>query len=147
MSIIIISVVFLLIYVLITMSVNFECYKYYKLTYNKLVNKDFIFQYKSNLDSLKPIYTFTDKDSKTSLLNSDYKHEILIFLQEKNGILIKLYGDDLKYIHYGFITYFDPYTLYWYFKFKKWFFENKNEFNKTFIERYNEVFSTNFGRK
>jgi len=137
------SVVFfvlLFLYCLATILTNYGSYKYYKPSYEKLVNKDFIFEYRTNLEGLNDIYTFTDKEKETTLLSHDDDYNILIFIKENDGISIKLNGGDMEYIHNGSLTYFDPYTLYWYFKFKLWFNENRKDFTKTFNERFDEVY-------
>ena len=48
------AVFFLLLfgYCLATILTNYGRYKYYKSTYEKLVNKDFIFEYRTNLEGL-----------------------------------------------------------------------------------------------
>ena len=38
--------------ILATILTNYGGYKYYKSTYEKLVNKDFIFEYRTNLEGL-----------------------------------------------------------------------------------------------
>jgi len=142
------AVFFLLLfgYCLATILTNYGRYKYYKSTYEKLVNKDFIFEYRTNLEGLNDIYTFTHKEKNTSLLsNDDDDSNILIFIKENDSISIKLSGGDLEYIHNGSLTYFDPYTLYWYLKFKIWFNNNKKDFTKTFNERFDEVFPKKVG--
>jgi len=122
------------------METNSSSYKYYKSSYNKLVNKDFIFEYKLDIQGIESIYNFIDKEKGTPTFVRNDEEHILIFIKENDGISIKLNGGKSEYIHNGSLTYLDPYTLYWYIKFKKWFNENKKDFTKTFDERFCEVY-------
>lgn len=89
-------------------------YKYYKLTYEALKNKEYILS--SNDESF---ITFKPKDKvmattgKFGFNQWQFDDEILYF---KKGGDIKLIKD---YIHTRSVPFFDPYTMYWHKKIKK----------------------------
>lgn len=90
-------------------------YKYYKLTYEALKNKEYILS--SNDESF---ITFKPKDKVMATTGKfGFNHlqfdddEILYF---KEGGSIKLIND---YIHTRSGPFFDPYTMYWHKKIKK----------------------------
>lgn len=78
-------------------------WKYYKSIYNTLEVKNFE---KAN-NEYNQVKTKNDK---------------IIWFVNKNDFKL----NDGVYLHNSIVTYFDPYSLYWYIKYKKWFNENCN---------------------
>lgn len=74
-------------------------YKYYKKTYKELPNLIFTKAH----DSLYNQVTSQNRN--------------VIWFANKNDFKI----GPFNYIHNSFITYLNPYTLYWFYRYKKWF--------------------------
>jgi len=92
------------------------------------------YKYYSKIYKELPIYTFVVNDcngkynkatSQIYALNKSF-----IYFGKNNSICL----DDRVYIHNNCITYFDPYTLYWYIKYRKWF---KKNIDVNTLESYN----------
>jgi len=83
-------------------------YKYYKLTYLALKNKQYLL-----FNDDESFITFKPKDKMDQSKWKIDDEEILYF---KDNETIKLTNG---YIHKNFMPYFDPYTQYWYKKIKK----------------------------
>lgn len=79
-------------------------FKYYKLVYKSL-----------DVNNFTPAY-----DSEYNLVYS--KDGNMIWFSNKNAFLL----DDKRgvYIHNSFVTFLNPYSLYWFLKYKKWFNDN-----------------------
>lgn len=90
-------------------------YKYYKLTYEALKNKEYILS--SNDESF---ITFKPKDKVMATTGkfgfNQWQFDDDEILYFKQGGDIKLIKD---YIHTRSLPFFDPYTLYWHKKIKK----------------------------
>lgn len=83
-------------------------YKYYKRTYDELPNLRF-------------------REAYNSLYNQVISENgNVIWFANKNDFKI----GPSNYIHNTFITYFNPYTLYWFYKYKKWFNTNCKHLKK-----------------
>lgn len=110
-QIILIATLLLLItLILSSIFVLYPNWKYYKKIYKKLPSqKWYKFQYNSS--------EITIYNSK---FNNQNHNEIIIF----NDGSIKLRYN--IYFHNEFYTYLDPYSLYWYLKYKKWIKNNIN---------------------
>jgi hypothetical protein len=91
---------------IITMIVLSPNWKYYKSTYKKFP------KYVPKLNN-NHVYFMKNKD--------DDGINIVWFIKE-NDFKLKT----KKYIHNSWFTYFDPYTLYWLLKYKKWMKKNIN---------------------
>lgn len=103
---------FLCIVIVSTILTLHDCYPYYKKTYLAIKNREYV-RYVSpyfNSDSL----TYFRKANKSLDFYNSFDDEIILF---ENGS-IKLLGN-LKYIHTALYTYFDPYTLYWFYKIRR----------------------------
>jgi len=84
-------------------------YSSYKLTYDALLNGDYVYnEYLSKGSDI--IYFRKPGDDK-------FNDDEIIFFENGNGS-IKLLGKN-KYIHDASFTYLDPYTLYWKKKIRK----------------------------
>lgn len=110
-------------------------YKYYKLTYEALKNKEYIL---SSNDS--SFITFKPKDkvmAPTGKFGFNQwqfgDDEILYF---KKGGDIKLIKE---YIHKDFMPFFDPYTMYWHKKIKKEILYNSRSIEQIREDKLNQL--------
>lgn len=98
--------------------VQVDCFSYYGKTYNRLVNGTVVLDY-----SFGRQYYFCNPSDK-----GKYSSDIVVFTNP-DGTLKDVKVGPWKYIHGGLLSYMSPYTLYWLFKYKNWFEENKAEFD------------------
>lgn len=83
----------------------FTTYKYYRLTYQYLLSGNYIFSSENSM------YI---RFSRPNQVNNTWSFEEILYFKEDGTI--KLVDG---YIHNNQLIWFDPYTLYWYFKIKK----------------------------
>ena len=90
-------------------------YKYYKLTYDTIKNKEYLL-YLNDENFIK----FRPKDKMNLPIWQFNDDEILYFKQDET-IKLKSYIQNGRqgYIHKDFMPFFDPYTQYWHWKIKK----------------------------
>jgi len=89
-------------------------FKYYKSTYDRLVDGKAMFDY-----SYGGLYYFCDPNNK-----GQYVGEIVIFTNT-DGSFKDIKVGPWDYIHGGALSWMSPYSLYWWFKYKDWFEKNK----------------------
>jgi hypothetical protein len=109
LSILVTAVSVLLVLVLTNMITNYKNYKYYKLTYDVIINYYYV-----KVNSGFNIETYRTL-SNNAILS---KKEVLFFFENNKVDSIKLLSDGQNYIHTSFIM-FDPYALYWFWKIKR----------------------------
>lgn len=97
---------------------SFSSFKYYKSTYQKLVNGNVVFNYKSS-----GLYWFCEPSNKDKYIDD------VVFFTHLDGTISDIKVGDGEYIHGGVLSYMSPYSLYWLFKYKNWFKENKAKFD------------------
>ena len=89
-------------------------YKYYKPTYLAIKNKHYLL-YSNDEDFI----TFRPKE-KMDLPNwLNLSCEEILYFKGSESIKLKSYQNGHHYIHKDFVPFFDPYTVYWYWKIKK----------------------------
>ena len=84
-------------------------FKYYKKTYDELPNMKFCW--------FNPKFFGTQIYSFNPLMKN--RDKFIWFVQTSDFHL-----EGTSYIHNALFTYFSPYTLYWFIKYKKWFKKN-----------------------
>ena len=94
---------------------QFGSFKYYKSTYDSLVNGTAILDYKYG-----GLYYFCDPNEK-----GQYSSEIVIFTHN-DGTLKDVKVGPWDYIHGGLLAYMSPYSYHWLVKYRDWFEKNKN---------------------
>lgn len=90
-------------FIFASVSTNFTKWKYYKKVYDELPNKKF--------------YLWESADGNT-ITEDDKGHVPGKFYRLRSGSYELQKG---VYLHNNFITYFDPYSLYWLLKFDRYF--------------------------
>lgn len=98
--------------------VQIDSFKYYKLTYDSLVNGTVMFDY-----SYGGLYYFCEPSNK-----DQYGSEIVIFTNTEGKFRDVKVGP-WEYIHGGLLSWMSPYSLYWWFKYRDWFEKNKKSFD------------------
>lgn len=98
--------------------VQIDCFSYYEKTYNRLVNETAVFDYVSGR-----LYFFCNPSDK-----GNYASDIVIFTNS-DGTLDDVKVGPMKYIHGGLLAWMSPYSLYWFYKYKTWFEQNKDKFD------------------
>lgn len=98
--------------------VQIDCFSYYEKTYNRLVNETAVFDYHYGKH-----YHFCNPSNK-----GKFTSDIIVFVDNKGNFQDVKVGP-WDYIHGGLLAWMSPYTLYWFYKYKTWFEQNKDKFD------------------
>ena len=90
-------------FIFASVTTNFTKWKYYKKVYDELPNKKFF------------IWKSVDGNTFSS------EGEDRKFIRFRNNTVMGYQLQDGVYLHRNYITYFDPYSLYWLLKFDRYF--------------------------